>query len=115
MIVLFIFIGLVSIVLLIPAWLISKRKNQENNLIIFTVIPSLLVWFLLTWLGFGAQSLSNLIEIFIILVAAIIATYIKILVIDKMSEQYLRNTYVLIFLLMVLTFFLRWFMPLLPE
>ena len=115
MIVLFIFIGLVSIVLLIPAWLIAKRNNQENNLLVFAAIPSLLLWFLLVWLGFGAQSLTNLVEIFIILVAVIIATYIKVLVIDKIFQQYLRNTYLMIFILMTFTFSLRLFMPLLPE
>ena len=115
MITLFTLIGLVSIILLVPAWFISKRKNQENTLFLFLAIPSFILWFLLTWLGFGAQSLANLSELFFIMAASTVAAYIKVLVIDKIFKQYLRNTYLLIFFLMVFTFFLRLFMPLLPE
>lgn len=69
------------------------------------VLPSTL-WFLLTGIGIGAQSLSNLIEVVIIFGLSLPASIL--------SPNIISTKRALIGLL-ILTVLLRLFMPLLPE
>ncbi len=69
------------------------------------LIPSLL-WFVLATLGFGAQSLSNLIELFAIFILSVICTFIP--------ESLIKFKHLIITLL-VITFFVRLFTPIIPE
>jgi len=63
------------------------------------------IWYTLTAFGYGAQSLSNLIEIPIILLVSIISA----LQIKKINYPYLIGFMILF------SFLLRTFMPLIPE
>jgi len=70
---------------------------------------------LLTALGFGAQSLANLVETPVIAGVAVIAAYLKFFVFDNSSSL---NSYGKIFAIatvMLATIVLRTFMPVLPE
>ena len=70
---------------------------------------------LLTALGFGAQSLANLVETPVVALVSVVAAYVKFFIFDKSSAL---NTYGKIFAVaavMLATIVLRTFMPVLPE
>ncbi len=69
------------------------------------LLPSLF-WLGLTTLGFGAQSLSNLIELVAVLVLSILCSFLP--------ERFVRFKTLIIKLLCV-AFLLRLFMPVIPE
>lgn len=68
-------------------------------------LPSLF-WLTLTALGFGSQSLTNLIELIALFVLSVILAFIP--------EKKLASKKILIFLF-IITFLMRWLMPILPE
>ncbi|MDG6882424.1 Uncharacterised protein [Phocoenobacter uteri] len=72
---------------------------------ILLLLPSVF-WVFLTGLGFGAQSLSNLIELAVILVLSILCAFIP--------ERWISSKYVVIILL-IITFLTRLLMPIIPE
>ncbi len=69
------------------------------------MLPSLF-WVGLTALGFGAQSLSNLLELLVILILSILCGFLP--------ERFIKFKYLLI-ILMCIAFLLRLFMPVIPE
>jgi ABC-type bacteriocin/lantibiotic exporter with double-glycine peptidase domain len=66
-------------------------------------------------LGFGPQSLSNLIELLILGTLSIVAGYIKVFLVDPYYAESSRNTYLVMVFLVLAAILLRKFMPLLPE
>ncbi len=72
---------------------------------ILLLLPSVF-WLFLTGLGFGAQSLANLIELAVILVFSIFCAFIP--------ERWVSSKYVVI-ILFIVTFLTRLLMPILPE
>ncbi len=70
------------------------------------ILAPALFWVGLTALGFGAQSLSNLIELAVILMLSLLSALIP--------ERFIGFKYLLIILLFI-TFLFRLFMPIIPE
>jgi hypothetical protein len=83
--------------------------------VLFLAVPALAVWLGLTAVGYGAQSLSNIIEVFWLVGASILFCYVKVFLIDLFVHRPHATTYVLIALLLVGAVLLRTFMPVLPE
>jgi len=65
--------------------------------------------------GHGAQSLSNLVEVFWLIGAAVTLTYAKVFVIGRTMASAHRSTYALTVFLAVAAVLLRLLMPGLPE
>jgi hypothetical protein len=101
--------------LCLPAYLYSRRRNAESRWLPLAPLPAVLVWLLLTAAGYGAQSLSNLVEVLWLMAAAVALVYGKVLWLDRRVGFRVANTYVLMALLVLAAVLLRSFMPVLPE
>lgn len=73
--------------------------------LIILFLPSIF-WIILTALGFGAQSIANLIELFVLLVLSLICVFIP--------ENIIKFKYLLT-LLLIIAFVSRLLMPIIPE
>lgn len=69
----------------------------------------------LTALGFGAQSLSNLIELVWLVGAAVALSYLKVFVVDRGGKSAIHSTYVLAGVLSIVAVALRTLTPVFPE
>ena len=114
MIMLVIVVVVIAAIALLPAWLRSRGKG-DSIWLLFVGVPSYVAWFVVTMLGFGPQSLSNLIELLILGTLSIVAGYIKVFLVDPYYAESSRNTYLVIVFLVLAAILLRKFMPLLPE
>ena len=81
----------------------------------FLAVPGVVVWFGLTILGFGAQSLSNIVEVIWLVGAGIVLSYLKLLVQGRLAISQRGLTHGLLLVLAVAAIMLRVFMPVLPE
>lgn len=98
----------------VPAYL-AGRDAGESPWLLASSLPALALWVALASLGFGPQSLSNLVEPLLLLAGAVILAYLKVLLLDPRLRDPRRSTYGLMALLALGAFLLRAFMPLLPE
>lgn len=98
-----------------PAYSASRRQNSESPLLVVAPVPAIAVWAAVTASGYGAQSLSNVVEVFAVFGVGVILAYIKVFVIDKARGRSRASTYWLVALLVVLALVLRTTMPNLPE
>nr|BAM62440.1 putative uncharacterized protein 1 [uncultured microorganism] len=115
MIVLFPVLLLMVGLLCTPAYIVSRRRADESKWFLVAALPAIVLWISLTAFGYGAQSLSNIIEIFWILAAAIVLCYSKVFIVDRKIRKPKKATYSMIALLALGAFLLRTFMPVLPE
>ena len=106
---------LIAAILCLPAFLYSRRKGAESWWLPFSVVPGVVVWAGLTALGFGAQSLSNVIELVWLVGAAVALSYVKVFVVDRRGKSAVHSTYVLAGLLGVVAIALRALTPMFPE
>jgi cytochrome bd-type quinol oxidase subunit 2 len=97
------------------AYSVSRRTGPESRLLVVAPVPAVIVWVTATALGFGAQSLANIVEVFAIFALGIVLAYVKVFVVDKAYHKPLTSTYLLIGLLVVVAIILRATMPNLPE
>jgi len=104
---------LVNIILILPGWLIEKKKGNPNPGIFGIGPAGTVFWILLTVTGLGAQSLSNLIEIPIVTAAGVTFAYLTLfLPFFKKIKHPVSTAFGLILLF---TLVLRLFIPLIPE
>ncbi len=98
-----------------PAYRISRRKGPESRFLVVAPVPAVIVWVAVTAMGFGAQSLANIVEVFAIFVLGIVLAYVKVFALDRTFHKPLISTYSLIGLLVVFAIILRAMMANLPE
>lgn len=98
-----------------PAYLVSRRRGAESKWLPAAGLPALVLWAGLTGSGYGAQSLSNIVEVFMILAGAVMLCYLKVFVADRLLRRPLVSTYTIMALLALAAVLLRTFMPVLPE
>lgn len=106
---------LVATLLCIPAYIVSYRRGAESRWLPFVMLPGLSLWVLLTALGYGAQSLSNIVEALWLLIAGVVSCYVKVYVIDPRLNRPREATYLILVCLLAAALLLRTFMPALPE
>jgi len=114
-IIIFPFLFVVGLMLCLPAYLSSRKRGNESRWFLFSSLPALALWIGLAASGYGAQSLSNIVEVILIIIAAVVMSYMKVLVIDRKFHKPVQTTYTMMAILAVVTFLLRTFMPNLPE
>ena len=115
MTVMFVVLLLISVVLFISGWLLAKKKYPQTFLTFFLLTVGIVLWVLLTSLGFGAQSLANFIEVFGVVVVAVAAAYLKFFVFDHWFSNKHLGFVVALVIVVVVTIAFRLFMPSLPE
>jgi hypothetical protein len=113
MIVLFVMLAIISAALIAPGWVIARRQNPQGPAIMFLALPGIILWTVLTASGVGAQSLSNIIEIFGIVVVSVIAAYAKLFIMDRREMK--QSGIIALIIVLGITLLLRLFMPVIPE
>jgi len=98
-----------------PAFAASRRRGPESRLLAVAPVPAVAVWMAVTAAGYGAQSLSNIVEVFAVFGLGVVLAYVKVFVIDRARGGARASTYCLVGLLVVLALVLRATMPVLPE
>jgi len=101
--------------LILPGWLWFRRKRKQSVWLLALPVFGVGLWLALALAGVGAQSLSNIIELFYIAVIAVVVAYVKFLAFDRMSALQARGTAIAFAAIALTTIGLRLFMPLLPE
>lgn len=115
MIVLFPSLILIAALLCLPAFLYSRRKGPESWWFPFSAVPGVVIWMGLTALGFGAQSLSNVIELVWLAGAAVALSYVKVFVVDRRGKSAIHSTYALAGVLSIVAIALLALTPAFPE
>lgn len=115
MIRLFVILLLGSSALCAPAWMYSRRRRDESAWLLFLPAPAILVWVILTGLGVGAQSLSNLVEAVALAGGGVLLCYVKVFLVDRSARNARGTTLGMLLLLIIAAVLARLFMPLLPE
>lgn len=115
MIVMFGALSLLGAALIVPGWLWAKKRTPQTLSLFLLPVAGIGLWVLLTASGVGAQSLSNLSEVFGVVAAAVVAAYLKFLVFDRRFENKPLGVVVAFVIVAVVTIAFRLFMPQLPE
>jgi len=98
-----------------PALMYAKWRRAESWWLLFAGVPGVVAWFLLVSSGYGPQSLSNIIEVYLLVIGYVILVYLKVLLVDHWSDSGKVTTAILSVLAVLGAVGLRTFMPLLPE
>jgi len=98
-----------------PAWLLARRRGRETPLLLVLPLPGIAAWIALSMLGYGSQSLSNLIEPFIVLLVGAALAYLFLVLVDRTGVRPAAIAALLMAALILLAVLLRTFMPILPE
>ncbi|MEE9270170.1 MAG: hypothetical protein V3V49_07905 [Candidatus Krumholzibacteria bacterium] len=106
---------LVIAVVVSPLWFYARKRNRWFGWDYALLTAPLAIWFLLVMAGIGPQSLSNIIELFIIALVVILLLYARVFVIDAASKHYRVNSMVVFVLACAAPVILRFTMPLIPE
>ena len=115
MLTLFWFLPASSIALIIPAWLYSRSRRPTSSWLPCMAVPAIGVWVLLIYLGVGAQSLANVVELPALTALGIVVAYTQVFVLDSRLGSAPRTTWVLTASLVVVAGAMRLVMPSIPE
>lgn len=115
MIGLFLMLTIIAGILILPGWYWANKDQPQDVWICFLPAAGLALWMLLTALGFGAQSLANLVEAPMIVGISVVVAYLKFFVFDKGAALNSYGKLFAIVAVILATVVLRAFMPVLPE
>lgn len=115
MIALFLIIIIIAGILILPGWYWANKDQPQKPWMCLLPAAGLAFWMLLTGLGFGAQSLANLVEAPMIAGVAVVAAYLKFFVFVKRPTLNPYGTFIAVAAVILATIALRAFMPVLPE
>ena len=101
--------------LILLGWLWFRRKHKQSLWLLALPVFGVGLWIALAAAGIGAQSLSNIVELFYVAAIAVVVAYVKFLAFDRMSALQTRGTAIAFAVIALTTIGLRLFMPLLPE
>ena len=108
-------LALLPAVLITPGWYWAKKRYSQTWLLLLLPTAGIVFWMLLIFAGVVPQSLSNLIEVFFVAVAAVAAAYLKFLLFDRIDSTRSRGNLFAVAIVAGATIGLRVFMPWLPE
>lgn len=115
MIALFLILIVIAGLLILPGWYWANKGLPQSVWICLLPATGLALWAALAALGFGAQSLANLIETPVIASVSVVAAYLKFIVFDKRPALNPYGNVFAIAAVILATILLRTFMPVLPE
>lgn len=111
----FLALFVLAVALSLPAWSYARRRQGASWLLLTLAVPATLVWALLTSAGVGAQSLSNLIEVLVLLLLSVVVCYAQVFMLDRYFSKPARTSVWLAGGLALVALILRISMPVLPE
>ena len=82
---------LFALIACLPAYRYAGKRHHEPVWSLFLVAPCMVLWVVLTMFGVGAQSLSNMIELFDLMLGTIILYYLRVFVLERASANPTRN------------------------
>ncbi|MDO9129279.1 MAG: hypothetical protein Q7U34_05370 [Anaerolineales bacterium] len=97
-----------------PGWFWAKKRIPQSFWLFLLPVAGIGLWVFLTALGIGAQSLANLIEVLGVVVAAVVAAYLKFFVFDRRFGNKPLGVVVAFVIVAVVTVAFRLFTPQLP-
>ena len=104
---------LATVLIHIPIWVLAQSKNVFKRIdIIYTFIPSV-VWLILTALGIGSLSMTNVFEIPIVILFTVL-TYVFLYFSHFESLRTGRGRAILISILVIFIVLLRTLTPVIP-
>ena len=96
----------------LPAWFVSRRRQQAGTGSLFIILPGLAGWLLLVSAGVGTSDPANLImELFDLTLGSVVLYYLKVFMLDRYSRHARRNTLYVIFVTLAAATLLRFSMP----
>lgn len=98
-----------------PAFIHSGRGGRLYWSDIATPVFVVALWVFVVASGYGHQSLSHFVEVPIALGVALGLFYGRVFIIDRFSDRYRINSYVVLGVSLLCVVLLRTFMPYLPE
>jgi hypothetical protein len=115
MIVLFIGAILVAALASGPAWWAARRRGTWLAWDYASLITPFGLWLVLANLGFGSQSLGNLVEPMVLVVAIPILNSIRVFLVERWSRLRTVNSIAVFVILNFAAVGLRAFVPQIPE
>ena len=117
--VLFVFLiaSVPPLLLILPAFAFARRKKASAACLLPMLhLPATTIHLWLVSIGFGRpQSMGNLIEVFMLGFAGVVAAYLKVFLVDRFTSRHGFTTLVAALLLVVGAVALRLLMPTMPE
>ena len=101
-------IQVITLLACLPAYRVARKRQNEPVWSLFLVAPCLLTWI-------GAQSLSNLVELFDLMLGTVLLYYLKVFMMDRSNPSPVFNNLVVIVVTVFAAVLLRLYMPVLPE
>jgi hypothetical protein len=108
-------LSLVGAILILPGWLLAKKKTEQNLLPFILPASGIGLWVFLSALGVWAQSLSNLSETVGVVVVGVGAGYLKFLILDHKIKSKTQGTLIAFVVVVISVIAFRLFTPELPE
>ena len=86
------FLLVLSCLLCVPAWYVARGRRSWFWCDYATVLGPMLLWYALSILQVGPQSLSNLIELLVIGAFVPIAVSCRVFLLDRLSKSAMRSS-----------------------
>ena len=104
-----------AFIVCLPPWLYARRRARWFCWDLASFVIPELIWFGLAIFGVGAQSLANLIEVFMILLTVIVVVYLRVFLLDRLTPHPRFNSFLAFCFCCLSPLLLRLSMPILPE
>ena len=111
----FLLLLVLSSLLCVPAWYVARGRRSWFWCDYATVLGPMLLWYALSILQVGPQSLSNLIELLVIGAFVPIAVSCRVFLLDRLSKSAMRSSLLTSAVCFVLPLVLRLAVPPLSE
>jgi hypothetical protein len=108
-------IFLLPMALIYPGWCKADQRKRQGVSVLFLPLAGMTLWGALVFAGLGAQSLSNLVEVYVVCAMAVVIAYIKFHMLDREIKRAGKSAAVAWGLLAIAVIALRLLMPVLPE
>jgi len=111
------FIGAILVAALAsgPAWWAARRRGTWLLWDYASLVTPFGLWLVLAYAGFGSQSLGNLVEPLVLVVAIPILNSVRVLLVERWSRIRTANSIAVFVILNLAAVGLRAFVPLIPE
>jgi len=98
-----------------PGWRWANKREPQSYWICFLPAGGLCLWVLLTAIGFGAQSMANVVETFVVALLSVVVAYLNFFVGDRQLVSRAVRDGVAVATVVVIVTLLRAFTPVLAE
>lgn len=106
---------LIPIALIYPGWRKASQSESQGSIAFFLPTIGISLWLSLMGSGVGAQSLSNLVEVYFVCAIAVAVAYLKFNLLNARIKSTLGSGLVACGVLTIAVVALRLLMPVLPE